>query len=124
VNDPAAAPRAPAGLSRRSAKLWREVVDEFDLSPAELELLRNGLVALDRADTAGAIIEAEGMVTLDRYGSPKMHPAVDVEARSRTLYARCLAQLGIKTIVEHESSRSGAKPGPRPKVARLRSVGR
>lgn len=116
------APKAPAGLSRRSGALWRSVLAEFELSPAEEELLRCGLVALDRADEAAKVIAAEGVTTVDRYGSPKMHPAVDVEARSRTLFARVVAQLGVKATTEHaHSPDSGrAKPGPKPKSARRR----
>lgn len=113
-------PRAPGELSKRSARLWRAVLDEFELSPAEVELLRSALIALDRADTAGAVIAVEGVTALDRYGSPKMHPAVDVEARNRALFGRFVAQLGVKATVDSVHARAGAKPGPRPKVARLR----
>jgi P27 family predicted phage terminase small subunit len=116
-------PKAPAGLSRRSSRLWRCVVEEFELSPAELELLRNALLALDRADQAADVLAAEGVTVLDRYGTPKTHPAVDVEARSRAIFGRFVAQLGVKATVESVRNRYGAKPGPRPKVAPLRQVG-
>lgn len=116
-------PKAPAGLSRRSSTLWRAVVDEFELSPAEMELLRSALVALDRADAAAKVIDAEGVTVRDRYGSPKMHPAVDVESRSRTLYGRFVAQLGVRATAESVSQRPGAKPGPKSKSARPRSAG-
>ncbi len=114
-------PKAPAGLSKRSAKLWRSVLDEFELSPAELELLRNALVALDRADEAAAIIAAEGMVTVDRYGSPKTHPACDVESRNRALYGRFLAQLGVKATPQ-SAGHYRAKSGPKQRTAPLRAV--
>jgi len=97
------------------------VVDEFELSPAELELLRSALVALDRADEAAAVIAVEGVTTTDRYGGAKMHPACDVEARNRALYARFVAQLGVKATVESvAAARVGAKPGPKPRAARSR----
>jgi len=115
--------KPPSGLSRRSSALWKAVVEEFELSPAELELLRSALIALDRADEAAKVIKKEGVTAPDRYGSPKVHPAVDVEARSRALYGRFVAQLGIKATVESVRS-AGAKPGPKPRQARLRSVGR
>jgi phage terminase small subunit len=116
-------PKAPAGLSRRSVRLWKAVLEEFELSPAELELLRSALVALDRADQAAEVITAEGVTTTDRYGGAKMHPAVDVEARNRALYGRFVAQLGVKATVESVRNRVGAKPGPRPRAARLRQGG-
>lgn len=98
------------------------MLDEFELSPAELELLRNALVALDRADEAAAIIAAEGLVTVDRYGSPRTHPACDVETRNRTLYGRSLAQLGVKATPESVRHHHGAKPGPKARVGKLRAV--
>jgi hypothetical protein len=116
-------PKAPSGLSRRSCALWRAILVEFDLSAAELELLRSALVALDRADAAAKVIDAQGVTVLDRYGSPKLHPAVDVEARSRALYGRFVAQLGVKATTESVTARTGAKPGPRSKSARLRQDG-
>ena len=115
-------PKAPTGLSKRSAKLWRAVLAEFELSPAELELRRSALVALDRADEAADIIAVEGVVTVDRYGSPKAHPAADVESRNRALYGRFLAQLGVKATVESVRMH-GAKPGPKQRTGKLRAVG-
>jgi hypothetical protein len=72
------------------------VLKDFELSPAELEVLRCALVSLDRADQAATVLDAEGVTVVDRYGSPKAHPAVDVEARNRAAFARMVAQLGVK----------------------------
>jgi uncharacterized protein with PIN domain len=93
----------PRGLSKRAGRLWRAVLAEYDLSEAEFEVLRCACEALDRADEAGAIVSREGVVVLDRYGSPKVHPAADLEARSRALFARLVAQLGVK-VAEVESA--------------------
>jgi hypothetical protein len=112
--------RVPAGLSLCAKRLWRAVTDEFELSPAELELLRSTLTALDRADQAAAVITAEGLTTTDRYGGARSHPAVDIEGRNRALFARGVAQLGIKATSESVQARVGAKPGPRARAARPR----
>jgi len=113
--------RAPAGLSSRSRGLWKAVVDEFELSPAELELLRSALICLDRADEAAEVLDREGLIASDRYGSPKPHPAADIEARNRVIFGRFVAQLGVKATIE-TVRRAGAKPGPRPGRRRLRGV--
>jgi phage terminase small subunit len=115
-------PKPPTGLSRRSARLWRQVTEEFELSAAELELLRSGLVALDRADEAARVLASEGLTISDRYGGCKAHPLLDVESRNRTLFSRIVAQLGVKATVE-TVRRSGGKTGPRPKATPLRRVG-
>lgn len=114
----------PAGLSERASALWTAVLAdlaEFDreLSPHELELWREALVSLDRAEQAAAVVEAEGVVVTDRYGSPKQHPACDVEARHRTIYARLCAQL--KLTGEESVDRFGrSKPGPKSSTPRGR----
>lgn len=101
----APAPPAPDGLSDRSAALWAEVVNGWELSPAELELLRSALVALDRADEAAAVVAELGVTVADRWGSPKANPAADIEARNRGLFAAAVRQLGIK-LVPDESTRT------------------
>ncbi len=113
--------KIPENLTPRNRKLWRDVMAEFELSPAEVELLRSGLEALDRADQAAAVVRAEGITVLDRYGTPKAHPAADVEARSRAIFARAVAQLGIKATTETPRM-IGAKPGPKPRTALRRKA--
>lgn len=88
--------RPPAGLSPRSAALWRATHSDFDLSAAEIELLTEALRALDRADQARQVVDRDGPVVPDRYGSPKAHPAVDIEARARAFYAAAVRQLGVR----------------------------
>jgi len=113
--------RAPAGLSVSAKRLWKEAVDGFIMSPAELRVLENLCTAQDRVDQARAIIEREGLVVLDRYGVPKANPACDLEAKNKVLVARFVAQLGLRSTVE--TIRAGAKPGPRQKRRPLREVG-
>jgi len=102
----AKAPAVPAGLSKRSAQLWRDVVGEYQLSDAELEVLRCACQTLDRADQAAEVVAREGVTVVDRYGTPKAHPAVDIENRSRALFARLVAQLGVKDLDD------SARPDP------------
>jgi phage terminase small subunit len=121
---PAKHPRPPRGLSRRAGQLWRAVLADFDVEPAGLVLLEEACRSLDRADEAASVIAAEGLVTQDRYGTPKAHPAVDVEAKHRRLFAALVRQVGLDVDdVEPapSSTRHGrARPGPRP--AHLRGV--
>jgi phage terminase small subunit len=78
---------------------------EYEVADAERELLTEACRALDRADEAGAAIAAAGLMTVDRYGCPKVHPAVDVEARARTQFAAIVRQLGVK-LPDVESPRT------------------
>lgn len=108
-------PPAPQDLSPERAELWRVTLEEFDPSPSELALLAEALRALDRAAEARAVIEADGVVTVDRYGSPKANPAVDIEHRSRVFFAQAMKQLGLAVPVVDPS-----RPGPKPTPARSR----
>lgn len=103
---------APDGLSDRSAALWEAVVADFVLSAVELALLHEGCIALDRAAQAAAVIDAEGVTVKDRCGSPKSHPACDVEARNGSIVAAIIRQLGVSATTERVP-RTGAKGGPR-----------
>ena len=89
-------PDPPKTLSARSRKLWRAVTREYELSAAENELLHQACESLDRADEAAAVVRKEGVTVRDRYGSPKQHPAADVEARHRSLFASLIRQLGVQ----------------------------
>jgi|GEM_PF-1013425 hypothetical protein len=114
----------PKGLSRRAGALWRAVGVDYELSPAEVEVLRQALVSLDRADEAARVLATDGLFSVDRYGSVRAHPANDLELRHRTMFARLVAQLGIKFDEEPVVRRSPrAKPGPKPRLRPVRNVG-
>ena len=55
---------APKHLTAQSKRIYRSVVDDYDLAgePHAREVLRLALEALDAADTARKIVEAEGMI--------------------------------------------------------------
>jgi hypothetical protein len=111
----------PSGLSGHASDVWRNVTKGRTLSDAQLELLRQALFSLDRADAAAQRIMEEGDVVLDRYGTPKMHPAVDIEARHRGLYARLMNQLNIDGVAK-QIGRPGSASGASAKARRLRAV--
>ena len=106
-------PKAPSGLTKRSRDLWSAVLADYDLGPAELEVLRGALESLDRADEAAKVLKAEGLSTVDRYGSPKAHPLLDVEQRCRTAFRQSVRQLGLE--VEDDAGRA-----PHPASVRAR----
>ena len=111
------APKAPSGLSKRSRDLWVAVLADYDLGAAELEVLRGALESLDRADEAGEVLKRDGLSTVDRYGSPKAHPLLDVEQRCRTAFRQSVRQLGLE--VEDDTSRT-----PHPSSVRAQHAAR
>ena len=50
---------------------------------------------VDRARAAGAVIQREGAVFKDRFGQPRLHPAVLVERDNTAAMLRALNSLGL-----------------------------
>jgi hypothetical protein len=63
---------------------------------AEIELLRMACEALMRCEQAAKVLAKSGLTCIDRYGTPRARPEVDVEARSRVFYASAIRQLGLE----------------------------
>ena len=85
---------APSHLSPEAKKIWKKLVTEYGISDAGgLEILRAGLEAFDRAQSARAKIDKTGLMYFDRFKSPKMHPLLPVERDSRAAFLQALKQL-------------------------------
>ncbi|SFU04686.1 hypothetical protein SAMN05660657_05064 [Geodermatophilus amargosae] len=104
--------RTPAGLRAPGRRLWRSVVDRFDLEPHELTLLEQAARTADVIAALDDVVAADGLLSAT---GRKPHPAV-VEARQqRLVLGRLLAALRLPAD-------DTAAPDVRPagKVATLR----
>ena len=100
--------RPPEHLSAASQAFWRRMLNEYALDEAPArELLRLACEALDRCEEARAVLAADGLVTTDRYGQSKPHPAAAVEQSSRLAVARLLRELRVLEPVPDAESRVG-----------------
>jgi hypothetical protein len=88
-------PKPPKGLRPASRRLWRATIAAYACEPHHLAILEAACRELDRAERAEAMIAADGEYTLDRYRSPKAHPALAVARSSRLAAARLLRELGL-----------------------------
>ncbi len=66
---------APKTLKAGGKRLWRDVVDGWDVAPEQYCLLENSCKSQDRIDLLSAIVEKEGPVQLNRFGMAVAHPA-------------------------------------------------
>jgi phage terminase small subunit len=82
-------------MSTAGRRLWRAVLDDFELDAAGMELLGLACRALDRAALAQAALEEDGLFQLDRYGSKRVHPGVAIVRDASTQAARLLRELGL-----------------------------
>jgi hypothetical protein len=72
------------------------MVDDYDLDEAPArELLRLACEAMDRADQARELLDAEGLTIRDRYDQVRPHPAASIEVANRTAVARFLRELRV-----------------------------
>ncbi len=86
--------RVPVGTGLVGKRLWRSVLDEYELEEHELALLREAVRTVDLLDALEGAVKAEGAV-IEAQGGVKAHPAV-VEARQqRIALARLLAALRL-----------------------------
>ena len=87
-------PKPPRHLSSEAKRLWRSIVNDYQLEDRHKVLLTLACEALDRLREAQATITAEGAYIEGRYGR-KSHPAIAVERDSRLAFARLARELGL-----------------------------
>ena len=105
-----ATPRPPLHLSPKARKLWRDILDVWDFSPAEpaaLAILATGLESFDRCAMARRTLEAEGLSVKDRFGVPRVHPLCAVARDAEAAFRSAMRQLGIDKSPPEEQRRPG-----------------
>ena len=88
-------PNPPAHLSEDAAGWWRVVNRDYALEGHHLKLLQSAAESWDRSQEARGILDREGVVVLDRFGQPKVHPAVSVERDARMAFIRAVRTLDL-----------------------------
>lgn len=103
--------RAPAHLSKEAKRIWREIIEEYDIEDAAgLRILRVALESFDRAQAARAAIDKEGMTVADKFGQIKPHPLLPIERDSRAAFLCGLKGLNLDLEPLRESrGRPGGK---------------
>lgn len=84
----------PAKLGSAGRGLWRAVLDEFDLSSAELVLLEAACRQADDVATLEAGL-ADGFVVAGSKGQPRLSAAVTEARQGRLALARLVAELRL-----------------------------
>ncbi len=87
--------RAPSHLATSTREWWRSVIQNWHLEPHHIRLLTLAAESFDRAAECRRVIQKEGLISKDRYGQPRLHPAADEERRAKALFATLLKQLNL-----------------------------
>ncbi len=88
-------PAAPPGLAVRGRRFWVAVVTEYEISPAELEILAEACRSLDTIDALQAAVDSDGVTVPGSTGQTRIHPAVGEIRQLRLAVARLLQVIGL-----------------------------
>jgi phage terminase small subunit len=91
---------APAHLEPNTQGWWQSVVRDWPLEEHHVRLLTLAGEAWDRAGQARAEIATAGITYTDRFGAPRLNPAVAVERDSRLAFARLIRELDLDALPE------------------------
>jgi phage terminase small subunit len=87
--------RAPGHLRPATRRWWREVVNAYVLESHHLRLLTLAAEAWDRCAEARAAVQEQGAYHVDKNGTPRPHPGLNVERDSAIRFARLLRELDL-----------------------------
>jgi hypothetical protein len=87
--------KIPSHLRPDTAKWVRGILADFSLESHHFRILVKAAEAFDRSEQAREILAAEGIVTKDRFGTARAHPAVAIERDSRTAFLRAVRELAL-----------------------------
>jgi P27 family predicted phage terminase small subunit len=89
-------PRAPAGLGRDGAALWRRMHKSYEVTARwELDLLELACRQADDVAALEAAITETGYMVKGSQGQPRLNPAVTEARLSRAALARMLGQIQL-----------------------------
>jgi hypothetical protein len=105
------ATKYPRGLGTRGKRLYKSVVDDWDLAPHELLLLEEAARIADRVQALWEIVERDGLAQADHLGNARPHPLHVEWRQSQVLLLRALASLRIPLGGEDEDAGRPGRPG-------------
>ncbi|MBQ0902680.1 hypothetical protein [Micromonospora sp. U21] len=88
-------PAAPKGLGTAGSRLWRSVLDAFELSEQGLTLLRQASRTADLCDQLQAVVDVEGPMVSAKDDGQRAHPALVELRQQRITLARLLVALRV-----------------------------
>ena len=93
-------PPAPAHLSPEAAAWWSAIVASYFLEAHHLKTLQIAAEAWDRSRQARAVLDLEGLTTIDVKGVARPHPCISVERDCAVRFLRSVRELNLDTAPE------------------------
>jgi hypothetical protein len=114
-------PSPPKGTQASGRRLWRAVLDQFELDEHELALLREAVRTVDHLDALADILAEQGLVIETKTGA-RAHPALVESRQLRIALARILAALRLPDGEAGDESQ-GRRPQRRVGARGLYAIG-
>lgn len=95
----------PKGLKSRGRACWRAVTTEFELDPAERELLRELCVTLDEIDALATALRTSELVVEGSRGQPRTNPLLGELRTHRKLADALVLSLALPLDIESVGAR-------------------
>ncbi|MHC6213874.1 hypothetical protein [Rhodococcus ruber] len=120
-------PRMPRGLGTEGQKLWRTILEEFDMDnePGKLRVLQDACRVADTIAELEAGLRGQPLTVKGSQGQSVIHPLIAEARYQRGLLAQLLSKLGLPDadpeVAEQQKRRSEA--GRKAAQARWQRVG-
>lgn len=99
----------PTGLGTTGRALWREVIDTYDLDPAEVVLLRELCATVDEIARMTADLAEMGVIVAGSRGQPVANPLLAHIATHRKLADQLVVALALPSGSETVGRRRSAQ---------------
>jgi P27 family predicted phage terminase small subunit len=97
IPTPRLIPSPPKHLSAAATEWWNDVVGRFDLDLHDLRLLERACDAWDRAEIAQAALRKHGQTYVDRFGTPRARPEINIARDASHAFSALVKQLNLDT---------------------------
>jgi phage terminase small subunit len=87
--------RPPRGMGARGRALWREVVTRYELTPSDIQVLRELCCATDELSKLTAAMAHAPMMVAGSRGQPRPHPLLQEVRAHRENMARLAKLLAL-----------------------------
>ena len=88
-------PRPPQSLSAAGRRFWRAITTRYELSPGEVELLRQACRTVDLIERLDIELLDEPLMVRGSTGQPKSHPLLASVAAQRSTLGGLMRDLSL-----------------------------
>ena len=96
------APKSVSALTSTRASRWRAIVGSYELSPGEVELLRQACVTVDLLARIDDQLSREDLTVAGSRGQQRAHPLVSASMEQRRVLAGLMSEMALPFPNESE----------------------